>query len=148
MYFKYHTNVPLCQKSFQTTLQAANYNILLIAVAIEFHIYQYAFISEIILTIKINGSNYNRIARHFILQWLLMININAQIVFIPLQKLNTKRIVFHKSYQLLCCQKSLLNITLKGSNYNRWLRQIIQWWLLMMYINVQIIFFPSWNSLQ
>ena len=55
--------------------------------------------SEITLNITLHSSNCNRLPRHFIPWWLLIMNINAQIIFFPLQKLIAITIVFHISYQ-------------------------------------------------
>ena len=54
-------------------------NDFVIAITIEFHIScQYAILSEIISNITLHDSNYNRILRHFVPEWLLMINMNSK----------------------------------------------------------------------
>ena len=64
-----------------------------------------------------------------------MINMNAQIIFIPLQKLIAITIVFHISYQCAIMSEITFNITLQGpncdgklqcSNRNRLRRHFIQ----------------------
>ena len=111
----------------------------LIAIEIVFHIsYQCAILSKIILNITLHDSNCNRLLRHFIPKWLLMININAQIILFPLKKLIAITIIFHISYQCAIMLDITLRIILQRSNYNRLLRHYIPQWLLM---NSQIIFF-------
>ena len=96
----------------------------LIAITIVFHIYyQCAIISVITLNIPSHGWNSNRLLRHFIPYLLLMININAQIIFS--QKLIATTILFHKSYQCAIMSEINFNITLHGSNCNRLLRHFI-----------------------
>ena len=53
----------------------------LIAITIVFHkSYQCDNMSEITVKISLHGCDYNRLLRHFI-PWLLIININEQIIF-------------------------------------------------------------------
>ena len=72
-----------------------------------------------------------------------MININAQIIFFPVQKLIAITIVYHIWYQCALMSEITLNITLHCSNCNRLLRHIVPYSLLMININTQIIFFTS-----
>ena len=54
-----------------------------------------------------------------------MININAQMNFLALQKLKTITILFHKSCQCGIRSEITLNITLHGSNRSSLLRHFI-----------------------
>ena len=112
----------------------------LIAITIVFHIScQCAILSAITLNIAVNGSNYNRLLRHFI-PWWFLININAQMILFALHKLIAIRLYFtYHTYVLLSV--ITLNITIHGSNYDRLLRYFTSWSLLMKNINAQIIFF-------
>ena len=117
------------------------------AIKIEFHIsYQCPIMSEITLNITLHVSNCNRL--HFIPQWLLMKNINAQIIFFALQKLIAITIEFHLSYEWAIMSEITLNITLHVSNCNRLLRHFIPSWLPNMNINAQIIFFALEKLMQ
>ena len=72
--------------------------------------------SEITLNITLHGSNCNRLLRHFIPQSLFMININAQNIFLALQKLMAITIEFHITYQCAIMSEITLYITIRGSN--------------------------------
>ena len=77
----------------------------LIAITIVFHkLYQCGcLMSEITLNIILPDYNSNRLLRLFI----AMINIIAQIIFFPLQKLIAITIVFHNHANVPLCQKLL-----------------------------------------
>ena len=84
----------------------------LIAITIVFHNWKdncnlyrtnVAIKSEITLNITYHGSNWNRLLRHFIPQWLLMINMNTQSFSFCISEIN-----FYYTYHtnVTLCQKS------------------------------------------
>ena len=81
--------------------------------------------SEMTLNVTLHGSNDNRLQIHFIPQSLLMININAQIIFFSVKKSIAITILFHMSFQCTIMPEITLNITIHGSNYNRLQRYFI-----------------------
>ena len=87
--------------------------------------------------IILHGSNSSTLRRQYILLQLLMINLNAQIIFFPVQKPMAITIVFHISFQCAILSEIPINIPSHGSNCNRFIRHFIPW-LLMIYIHTQV----------
>ena len=74
---------------------------------------------------------------------MLLININAQIIFFAFQKFIVITIVFHQPYQCAIMSEITWNITLHGSNWSRLLWHFIIWWLLMLLLQ-----FIAWMKIK
>ena len=114
----------------QFVLQKFNEKIIVLHIA-----YQWAIISGITSNITLHRSKCNKLVRHFLPIWLLMININAQFI---LQKLITNIIVFKIASQCYLSEITLI-ITLHRSKSNKLLSYFLQCRLLMINIKEQIV---------
>ena len=79
----------------------------------------------------LRGSNCNRLVRHLIPWRLLMKNINAEIIFFPVETLIAIRIVFHISYQY-----AKIKHYITCSNCNRDIFSKTFYSLMIAYVNI------------